>query len=428
MDFRDFLGDLEKNNLLTRHKKPVDPRLEIARILSESQKPVLFDAINGSDYRLVGNICASRETIASYLGVKVKDLLFEMARALDKPVQSEIVKTGKCQEVVEKKVDLNKIPILTHYKNDDGAYITAGICIVNDPKHGRNLSYHRLKRLSENKLVARICERDTYKCMQNTPGETEIAICLGNVPSVLLAAATSLASEVDETTIAGALEKKPIKLVKCKTVDLEVPADCEIVLEGKITKETAGEGMFVDMTGTYDALRQQPVIKVQAVTHRQNPIYQALIPGMTEHRLLMGMPREPTIFKEVNKVCRCTNVNLTPGGCSWLHAVVQIRKKNPDDGRKAIEAAFNGHKSLKMCTVVDDDINLFDPNDVEWALATRFQAHKDLLILERQKGSSLDPSADEEPGTDRRLTDKMGIDATMPSDKDKEEFTRASSM
>ena len=428
MDFRGFLEELDKSGLLTKYTNSADPNLEIARILGGSEKPVLFENVSGGSYRVVGGLCSSRELIARYLNINVNQLLSRIENALDGPIAPNLIDNGKCQEVTEENVDLNKLPILTHYKNDDGPYITAGICIVKDPQNGRNLSYHRLKRISKNKLVARICERDTYKCIQNKGGETEIAICLGNVPSVLLAAATSMGSDVDEINIAGALDGRPIELVKCKTIDLEVPADCEIVLEGRVTKETAEEGKFVDMTGTYDVIRKQPVIEIQAITHRENPIYQAIIPGMTEHRLLMGMPREPTIYKEINKVCECKNVNLTPGGCSWLHAIVQIKKQQPDDGRKAIEAAFQGHKSLKRCIVVDDDINLFDPNDVEWALATRFQAHKDMILLENQKGSSLDPSAEQDLESDRRFTTKMGMDATIPLDKNKEEFMRPSSM
>ena len=149
---------------------------------------------------------------------------------------------------------------------------------------------------------------------------------------------------------------------------------------------------------------------VDKIYHKKDPIWHVLLPGHWEHKLLMGMPREPTIFNEVNKVAKCTGVNITPGGCSWLHAVVSIEKKSEEDGRKAIDAAFAGHKSLKRAIIVDSDINIDDPNDVEWALATRFQADKDLIIKENEKGSSLDPSANPET----YITAKMGMDATMP--------------
>ena len=193
---------------------------------------------------------------------------------------------------------------------------------------------------------------------------------------------------------------------------IRVPAEAEFVLEGRITHELVPEGPFVDLTGTYDFTRRQPVIEIDRVTHRRDAVYQALLPGKLEHRLLMGMPREPTIYAEVNKVARCLNVNVTPGGASWLHAVVQIVKQTPEDGKKAIEAAFRGHGSLKHVWVVDDDIDIFDPNDVEWAVATRFQADRGLVVLSDQPSSSLDPSAHHVPGQKSR-TAKMGLDATV---------------
>jgi UbiD family decarboxylase len=202
-------------------------------------------------------------------------------------------------------------------------------------------------------------------------------------------------------------------LVKCRTVNLEVPAEAEIVLEGRITREMVEEGPFLDLTETMDLVRRQPLVEIYCVTHRRDAIYQALLPGGLEHKLLMGMPREPTIYEEVGKACECINVLLTPGGGSWLHAVVQIRKQHPDDGKRAIEAAFRGHGSLKHVLVVDDDINIYDPTELEWAIATRLQSDGGVVVLRGQGGSSLDPSAVHVPGNKSR-TAKMGIDATIP--------------
>jgi 2,5-furandicarboxylate decarboxylase 1 len=170
------------------------------------------------------------------------------------------------------------------------------------------------------------------------------------------------------------------------------------------------EGPFIDLTETYDIVRKQQVMKITKIHHRKDPIFHALLPGALEHKILMGMPREPTIFNEVGKVCDCVGVNITPGGCSWLHAVVAIKKKSEDDGKKAIDAAFRGHKSLKHVVIVDQDIDIYDPASVEWAIATRVQADKSLVIKTNEKGSSLDPSAD--PHT--YATTKMGVDATKP--------------
>ncbi|GAG15344.1 unnamed protein product, partial [marine sediment metagenome] len=191
----------------------------------------------------------------------------------------------------------------------------------------------------------------------------------------------------------------------------------------RITKKMAKEGPFVDITGTYDIVRRQPVMKVDRILRKRNGIYHALIPGGMEHNLLMGMPREPTMFREVSRECRCKGVHITPGGCSWLHAVVSIKKRNENDGKKAINAAFRGHRSLKHVVVVDDDIDIYDPLSVEWAISTRFQADKD-RVTRKERGSSLDPSSDQKT----RITCKVGIDATKPLGRRAKEFRKATGL
>jgi 2,5-furandicarboxylate decarboxylase 1 len=213
-------------------------------------------------------------------------------------------------------------------------------------------------------------------------------------------------------------------LVTCQTVDLEVPAEAELILEGRITHVLVDEGPFPDLTGTMDIVRRQPVIEIDHITHRREPIFHALLPAGLEHKNLMGMPREPTIFAAVNEVCKCADVYITPGGASWLHAVVQIEKQCEEDGRRAIWAAFKGHTSLKHVVVVDTDVNIYDSADVEWAIATRFQADRDLVVLADQPSSSLDPSATHMAGQKAR-TAKMGLDATAPLGERRQGYERA---
>ena len=133
-------------------------------------------------------------------------------------------------------------------------------------------------------------------------------------------------------------------------------------------------------------MRNEPVIEIDCITHRKDPVYHGLVASMSEHKFLMGMPREPVIYREVNKVCKCTDVILTDGGCRWFDGVVKIEKKNPEDGKNAAEAAFKGHGSMKHIVVVDDDIDIHDINEVEWAIATRSQAGKDWTIRRGRKG------------------------------------------
>jgi 2,5-furandicarboxylate decarboxylase 1 len=413
MGLRKFIDELQKNGELTEITKPVSTEYEMAGIIAAmGEKPVYFENVKESVYPVVAGLVSSKDLIARSLGISKTQLLPKLLSAIEHPAPPQISQTAACQEVVETDVDLTKLPIMHYTDKDGGKYIASAVAIVKDPELGRNMCFHRLMLKDKNHFVARIVEnRGTDTALKKAGGELEIAICIGNSTSVLLSAATTLPMGVDELGMANALEKT--ELVACKTVDLEVPADCEFVLEGYITKEKAAEGPFLDLTGIVDRVRQQPILEINCVTHRKNPIYQTILAGKNEHKFLMGMPKEPTIYSEVNKVCQCKDVYITPGGCSWLHAVVQIKKQNADDGKKAIAAAFEGHKSLKHCVVVDEDINIYDPQDVEWAIATRFQADKNAVILSNQPGSSLDPSGDLSEGK-KATTAKAGLDATAP--------------
>jgi len=428
LGFRSFLKQLDKNGELVKIKKEVSTEYEMAGIIDAlGEKPVFFEKVKESSIPVAGGLVSSKELIARALDIEKEQLLPKLSNAIENPVRPNVAESGECQEIVEKDIDLTKLPIMKYTEKDGGKYIASAICVIKDPELGRNTCFHRLMLLDKNRFVARIVEeRGTDTALNKSGGELDIAVCIGNSTAVLLAASTSLPKGVDEMGMANALEKT--ELVRCKTIDVEVPKDCEIVLEGRITKERASEGPFLDLTGIMDRVRQQPVIEIKCITHRENPIYQTILAGRNEHKFLMGMPKAPTIFNEVNKVCECKDVYITPGGCSWLHAVVQIKKRNPDDGKKAIEAAFKGHRSLKHCVVVDDDINIYDPNDVEWAIATRFQADKDAVIFPKQRGSSLDPSGDLTEGK-KATTCKMGLDATIPFKKTgkgfkKEEYRR----
>jgi 2,5-furandicarboxylate decarboxylase 1 len=414
VDLRTFLARAGEAGDLVRISEESDPHLDMARMIARFDgRPVLFDRVKGSDYRVTAGVCSDRRYFAQALGVATDQVIFRLAEALERAKPLTEIRNAPAQEVIEPSVDLEGIPFLTHYPGDGGAYATAAVAFINDPETGPNASYHRLLRLDRRRVAGRLVERRSVEsAWRKTRDDLPVALCIGLPLHVLLAASMAPPAGVDELTIAQALAPTPV--VACAN-GIRVPADAELVLEGRITKQLVSEGPFVDLTGTYDFVRQQPVIEIDRITHRQNPIYQALLPGRLEHRLLMGMPREPTIYAEVNKVAHCLNVHITPGGTSWLHAVVQIAVQTPDDGRRAIDAAFRGHGSLKHVVVVDGDVDIFDTSDVEWAIATRFQADRDLVILTDQPSSSLDPSAHHVPGQ-KSLTAKMGLDATIPWD------------
>jgi 2,5-furandicarboxylate decarboxylase 1 len=413
MSLRQFIEQARQAGHLIEIRREVSPHLELARVAAVLDgKPTLFHRVRGSEFPVLVGAGSAREYYALGLGVGAGQLMGKLTDALANPRAPEIVANGACQEVIERDVDLGRLPILTHLPTDPAPYITAGVAVICDPDYGRNVSFHRLMVLGPRTLAARIVEgRGTDTAWRKCGDKLPVAICIGNSLPVLLAASMSPPKGVDELSIANVMSPTP--LVRCKTIDLQVPAETEIVLEGHITHTLTDEGPFLDLTETMDFVRQQPVIEIDCITQRRDAIYQALLPGRLEHKLLMGMPKEPTIFAAVNEACECRDVLITPGGTSWLHAIVSIVKRGPEDGRRAIEAAFKGHGSLKHVVVVDDDINIHDPAEVEWAIATRFQADRDLVVLSDQPGSSLDPSATHVPGQKTR-TAKMGLDATIP--------------
>ncbi len=421
MNLRNFLEKIEKEGDLTRIKKEVSTKYEIANVIySLNEKPVIFENVEGHDMPVFAGITSDRDIIAKGLNTTKEKLLFKLVDALRNPKEPEIIDKASCQEVINKNPDLDKLPILHHLKGDGGRYGSATVATIKDPDTGRNVSYHRIMQRSKNKFTARLIKkRQTRTTFDKIDGDLEIAICIGNSIPIMIAASLGPDPNVDEFSIANSLDRTP--MVKCVTKDLEVPADTEIVLEGRITRDLDDEGPFVDLTETRDFVRQEPVFEVDCITHRKDAMYQALIPGRLEHKTLMGMPKEPTIFDEVSKVADCKNVLVTMGGGSWLHGIVQIKKKKPSDPKKAIDAAFNGHKSMKHVVIIDEDVDIYSQNAVEWAIATRFQGDKDLYIKKDQPGSSLDPSGKHEEGKKTRTT-KIGFDATIPFDIDKEKY------
>jgi UbiD family decarboxylase len=421
MTLRDYLNELEVQGRMVKVNAPVSREFEAAGILKKLEpSAVLFNHIRESEFRVAGNLFCTKAAFASYLGTKTHEIIPTLIKAIDQRAPCEVIQTAPCQEIVDLSPDLDRLPLLRHCAGDGGRYISSGVVISRHPTYGQNVDFHRCMQFSPTELSMRVVKGRHFDAFLIEQKQVDVAVCIGCTPNVLAAAATSVAIGVNELEIANALE--PLQVVHAKTVDVYVPAEAEFVLEGTVYQErTYQEGPFVDLTETQDIIRQQPVFVVKAITHRKDAIWHALLPGALEHKLLMGMPREPTIFKRVNAVVPCLDVNVNPGGCSWLHTIIQIDKQHEDDGKIAIEAAFAGHTSCKHVFVVDKDIDIYNPLEVEWAMATRFQADRDLVIKDKAPGSSLDPSA--ESGT--HLTTRVGFDLTKPLDSQGKSFDKA---
>ena len=407
---RDYLNKLEEQGALIRIQKPISKRLALAGLLKAVEpKPLICEDVLESAFPVMGNLVCTKESFADTLDIPVQAIIPTLINAIESHTPPQVTDTAPCQEVIHTNPNLDDLPILFHCEGDGGNYISSGVTIAGHPQYGQNLDFHRCMQFSETEMAMRVVKGRNFDAFLQDLGQVDVAICVGVAPNILVAAATSVKIGLNELEIANAL--KPFKVVKAHTSDLLIPAEAEFVIEGTVYRDRRqAEGPFVDLTETQDVIRQEPVLEVKCITHRLDAIWHALLPGGLEHKLLMGMPREPTIFREVSKVVDCLDVNINPGGCSWLHAIIQIRKVEADDGIKAIQAAHLGHTSCKHIFVVDGDIDIYDPLSVEWAMATRFQADRDLVMLGRERGSSLDPSA--EPGNYE--TCKVGFDLTAP--------------
>jgi UbiD family decarboxylase len=419
---------MEEKNEIVHITEQVSPCFEVSSIIKafDSGPITFFDNVEGHNTKIVANVSGSRLRICSSLNVDRKKLSQKIIESWRSPINPKIVKNGPGKEVNEKP-KLSRIPVLTHFEKDAGAYITAAIISAKGPDGKiENVSIHRLLVLDDNHLAIRIVPRHLLhllKIVAERNIDLEVAITLGLHPAVLLAAASPVPFGVSEFGVANKLLENKMRLIKCESVDAFGLADAEIILEGTISvEEKTLEGPLVDITGTYDTQRRQHVIEITNVMHREDYIYQALLPSGMEHRLLMGLPREVLIWETVSKVVPTVRaVNLSSGGFGWLHAIISIEKHTDGDGKNALTAAFAAHPSLKHAVVVDTDIDVYDLEEVEKAIATRFQADDDMIVIPHVRGSTLDPSADQETG----LTTKLGIDATRSLTKPRERFEEA---
>ncbi len=404
---------------------PVSTNFEMREISnSNGNLPMLFNEIKECPGHRVAINILTRNRLCESFGVKSGELIDILAWAMENPSQPVLVESrdAPVMQNTMGKVDIGALPIPWHYHEDGGRYQSASV-IIAQYADIRNTSFHRQMTKSEKTASVRLVPRHLRNMVeeaQKSDDEIDIAVVNGPDPVVLLAGAMSFDDPLDELKVAAALHER-IYDSEFKVFELSngviAPANSEYVMEARITTKTDDEGPYVDITGTVDDIRKEPVIEYDAIHHRDSPIFHGLIPAGVEHMTLMGMPRAPTIKAAVSNVVECTDVYLTEGGSGWLSSVVQIIPKNMGDGKKAIQAALDGHRSMKQVIVVDDDIDVADSSRVEWALMTRWQPDKDTIILSNQKGSSLDPSRSSD-GT----TSKIGMDATIAPGTDRSPF------
>ena len=426
-DLRNYISQINKIKDLKTVKTKVSTKFEIAGITAkvDNSHAVLFENIKESNFHLVANLVGTRKRFALAVGGTENNIHEKIISAIKKAKRPKITSLGKFME--NKSKNLFSLPIVTHFEKESGPFITSSVAYAKNPETGKqNSSFHRLMPIDKTHFTIRMVEgRHLHRCFVDAKEhgqDLKIAITVGVHPAISIAGAYQAEWGKDEIDIANSLLGGKLTLAKLPFTELNVPSGSEIVMEGKILRDKTHPEWMVEMLQTYDHKRSQPVFELENLFFRNNPIFHDVLSGYSEHRLLMGMPIESKLNGELKKAFPQTQlVSMTNGGCNWLHAVVQIKKKSNSDPKKIIKKTFDLHRSLKQVTVVDEDIDPNSAESVEYAMATRFQADKDLIIFQNVRGSSLDPSSDQK----KLHTAKMGIDATRSLSKRPEGFELA---
>ncbi|HKA40584.1 MAG TPA: UbiD family decarboxylase [Burkholderiales bacterium] len=428
--FREFLERLRAARELVDIRQPVDIR-HIATLVDQSQTALLFHDVIGYDMPVVSGIIRSQERAIMSLGcASYSEIEEKLQRGIDHPIPPKYVETAAHKQVVKTgaEVDLFRLPVPMSSIYDGGPMITAGVTIARDPEHGINSGIYRFM-VKERNLTGidivtpnnmRLFAQRAYEAGRPCP----ISISIGTHPFEIMGSGFRAPLGVDEMAVAGGIRGAPVELAQCETIDLPCIADAEIVLEAEIlpTGWTQPEGRFGEFTRLMGGLHWNPVVKVNAVSMRRDAVYYAL--HMPWENTWLAAPTRYAAIRRALKTAgvQVKDINVTLGGCAFWHAVISIRKQ-AGEGKNALLAALSV-MDLKHVVVVDEDIDVFNPTDVEWAIATRVQGDRDVIVIPGARAKPLDPSlAVTLPGVVPTGA-KVGIDATIGEGIPRERFER----
>jgi 2,5-furandicarboxylate decarboxylase 1 len=432
-DLRGFLDFLCRHHpdQVVHVEREVDPHFEVTALLAKLEQQgrfpvVIFRNVRGSRVPVVTNVHGSFQRLALSLGLpataSIPDFTAEYSRREDRPIEPVLVarQDAPVKEVVipGDQVDLDSLPLLTYHEKDAGAYATLGFAVMRDPDTGvRNAGIYRLMRQGRNEFGVQISETAhghyILKKYQQRGQPTPMAVFIGHHPAVHLGCLSFAPYETDEFTFAGAMLGEPLRIVKCETLDLEVPADAELVLECEILPDLRRpEAPFGEYPGTYGPQRINPVVRVNAISMRREPLYQSSFVGHADNLLLSGVTRLGYILKMVRVASPTVKAVYVPpsGRCRYI-CYIAMDKLIEGDPKNAAMAAFAADPFLKFVVVVDDDVDILNDSDVLQAIATRVRADCDTFMVTYSRGSPLDP-ASYDPAAGSHLVTKVGIDAT----------------
>lgn len=419
---RDYVRVLNDEVILDSNKYS---EYQIPTIIREKDPQIILfkEPLEGKD-PLIANLYSTRSRVERLM--MTKDLFNHVSgakRRLIKPTAKSWHWEG-----ISDPDRISRIPLLKYYKEDAGKYVTSSVIIARDPEDDVvNMSVHRLLYLDSNRFAVRMVEgrhlHQIFSKHKVNDKDLKVAVLIGTPVHIILSASTQLPKEVSELDYAGALKGNPIEVTYFDGFDLPVPLESEYVFEGSIRRDLTAKEFMTDILGLLDKPRDQPVMEVEKVYWNDNPIYHAILPGGLEHKFLMGYPAEVKIRERLaENSIDVKDVWLSSGSGGWLHCFVSISKKSDKEPFEVIKLVMEAHGSVKGVVVLDNDINPRSYEDVDFALATRFQDKQKFYFFREMRGSSLDPSSNQ----DKLLTSKWGLDLTLPMGTDRKRFVRSS--
>jgi 2,5-furandicarboxylate decarboxylase 1 len=417
---KDFIESLRQSGELLTLSTPLSPKFEISTIISELGKKeapaLLFEKVKGYQFPIIGNLLGTRKRLSMALGIDQENFFENALSKLEKRIPPVRMKDRSLKIVTTQKgrTDLLKLlPILTHYAMDSGPYITSGITSAKDPKDGTvGRGLHRMEVRGKNELGISLLNpplSEIYAQYKKEARRMEVATVIGVDPAILIASISKIPRGTDKLSVAGGLKGKPIPMVKAETFDIDIPAHGEIVIEGFIDpKGKEKDGTLGESSGYYMTFSKSPTIHVTAITYRKGAYFHAIVPwGLEVDNLLClihGIDFVPKMKKEIPSLKR---IHLIPGTFG-SHVIMSIETDRKGEVRRALNLALS-FTNIKKAIMVDEDVDPEDDQEVEWALATRFQGDRDLIVVTDLRGQPIDPSSKE-----GFLTTKIGMDATRP--------------
>lgn len=431
-DLRSFINLLEKFHPddVLRIKREVDPLFELTAITVQLEREgllplIIFERVKGHKFPVANNVLADHKKIALALNTSEADLIEEYARRETKSIAPRLVKDGPVKEVkmTGREVDLNMLPIVTHNEKDDAPYITMGLSVCKDPDSGaRNIGIYRHRLIDKDKIGLYYSWgkhiQYIHRKAEQSGKALEVAIAIGLHPAFYVASQTMRPSPLneDEFGVVGGLLGEPFDLVKCETVDLEVPADAEFLIEGELLPNVREkEGPFGEFTGCYGQTVERPVMKVKAITHRKDAIYQDCAAGYVEHREICIPCREGFLLRTLRGVVPTVKKVAIPSTAAIYTAYISMEKVNEGDAKNVLLTALGVDPCLSLAIAVDEDINVYNESEVMWAVSTRVQGDRDIFMVPGARANRLDPASYDITRLKRDgMVTKIGIDATIP--------------